>query len=186
MEQTIENTRIRLVKGDITDQKVDVVVNAANSSLMGGSGVDGAIHSRGGEAILSECKAIIAEIGSLDTGNAVITTAGDLPAKHVIHTVGPVYKDGYHGEYTSLEHAYVHSLELARDEGLRSIAFPSISTGAYRFPVEEAALVALNTFVRFCREFPDAFDEIRMVLFSDEDLETYSARFDEVIQTMLG
>lgn len=186
MEQTVEKTRIRLVQGDITEQDVDAVVNAANSSLMGGGGVDGAIHRVGGPAILEECKAIVAEIGSLETGKAVMTTGGNLVAKKVIHTVGPVYQDGYHGENTSLEHAYVHSLELARDNGLRTIAFPSISTGAYRFPVDEAALIALNTFVRFAREFPDALDEIRMVLWSNEDYAAFEERFREVVRTMLG
>ncbi len=187
MQHQIENTTIRLVQGDIVEQQVDAVVNAANSTLMGGGGVDGAIHRAGGPAILAACKEIIAEIEKLETGKAVITTGGELPAKFVIHTVGPVFKDGYHGEYTSLEHAYWHSLELARDEEeIRTVAFPSISTGAYRFPVEEAALVALNTFVRFAREFPDALDEIRLVTFSDDDSAAFRARFDEVIQTMLG
>lgn len=186
MEQKIENTMIRLVQGDITEQAVDAVVNAANSTLLGGGGVDGAIHRKGGPAILDECKAIVAEIGSLETGRAVITTAGNLPAKHVIHTVGPIYKDGYHGENTSLEHAYWRSMELARDQGLRSIAFPSISTGAYRFPIDEAALIALNGFVRFAREFPEAFDEIRMVTFSDTDYAAFAERFREVIRTMIG
>lgn len=186
MEKTIGTTKIRLMRGDITTQDVDAVVNAANSTLMGGGGVDGAIHRKGGPEILEQCKAIVAQIGSLATGNAVVTTGGNLPARHVIHTVGPIYRDGVHGENTSLERAYVHSLELARDEGLRTIAFPSISTGAYRFPIDEAALIALNTFVRFARENPEALDEIRMVLFSDGDYATFESRFAEVVETMLG
>ena len=186
METVIGQTVIRLVEGDITAQDVDVIVNAANSSLLGGGGVDGAIHRKGGPQILEECKAIVAQIGSLATGKAVITTAGELPAQRVIHTVGPIYQDGYHGENTSLEHAYVNSLRLAHDEGLRVIAFPSISTGAYRFPLDEAALIAFNTFVRFAREEPDAFDEIRFVAFGESDFDVLSARFKELIDTMLG
>ena len=186
MEKVVEKTTLRLVRGDITTQDVEVIVNAANSTLLGGGGVDGAIHRVGGPEILAECKKIVAEIGSLDTGRAVITTGGNLPAEHVIHTVGPVYKDGYHGENTALEHAYVRSLELARDEELRTIAFPSISTGAFGFPTDEAALIALNTFVRFIRENPDAFDEIRMVLFSEDDFDSYTDAFDEVARTMMG
>lgn len=186
METRVEQTVIRVVQGDITAQDVDVIVNAANSSLLGGGGVDGAIHRAGGPQILEECKAIVAEIGSLSTGRAVITSAGKMPARHVIHTVGPIYQDGYHGENTKLEQAYVHSLELARDEGLRTIAFPAISTGAYRFPFDEAALIALNAFVRFARENPDALDEIRMVLYSVDDFDSFKTRFSEVIDTMLG
>ncbi len=184
MEHTIENTTIRLIQGDITEQDVDAVVNAANSSLMGGGGVDGAIHRKGGAAILQECKEIIADIGRLEIGGAVITTGGNLPAKTVIHTVGPRYKDGSRGEEAALRNAYAHSLELARDEGLRTVAFPSISTGAYGFPIEDAAVIALNTLVGFVRENPGAFDEVRMVLFSDDDYAVYEERFEEVIETL--
>lgn len=186
METTIGSTKIRLVRGDITDQDVDGIVNAANNTLMGGGGVDGAIHRRGGPEILAECKALVAQSGQLPTGLAVVTTGGNLPARRVIHTVGPVYKGGYDGENTKLERAYQSSLQLAVDEGLRTLAFPSISTGAYRFPIDEASLVALNTMVRFCRENPDALDEIRVVLFSAEDMSAYETRFDELVQTMLG
>lgn len=186
MEMLIGQTKIRLVQGDITAQDVDAVVNAANSTLLGGGGVDGAIHRAGGPSILEECKAIVEEIGSLETGRAVVTTAGNLPAKRVIHTVGPIFQDGYHGENTALEFAYQRSLEVAKAEELRTIAFPAISTGAYRFPVDESALIALSTFVRFSQENPDALDEIRMVLFSDEDYATFEARLQEVIDTMIG
>lgn len=186
MQKTIENTTIRLIQGDITEQDVDAVVNAANSSLTGGGGVDGAIHRAGGPAIKEQCQEIIGDIDRLETGGAVITTGGRLPARHVIHTVGPRYKDGYHGENTALEHAYLHSLELADEEGLRTVAFPSISTGAYGFPIEEAALIALNTLVRYARQNPEAFDEIRMVLFDDDDHAIYEERFQELIETMLG
>lgn len=186
MEHTIGTTRIRLIQGDITTQDVDAIVNAANSQLAGGGGVDGAIHRAGGPEIAEECAEIIEEIGELETGRAVITSGGNLPADHVIHTVGPVYQDGYHGENVALEHAYWRSMELARDEGIRTIAFPSISTGAYRFPIDEAALIALHCFVRFSRENPDAFDEIRMVLFGDRDFAAFRRRFEELIKTMLG
>ena len=123
--------RIELVQGDITTQVVDAVVNAANTTLLGGGGVDGAIHRAGGPAILAACRAI----GGCATGDAVITTGGRLPARHVIHTVGPVYRDGRGGEADLLASAYRRSLEVASANHLRSIAFPSISTGAYRFPV---------------------------------------------------
>lgn len=186
MEHTVGTTTIRLVQGDLTKQEVDVIVNAANSQLAGGGGVDGAIHRVGGPTIAEECAEIIDDIGELETGRAVITSGGSLPASRVIHTVGPIYQDGYHGENVALEHAYWRSMELARNQGLRTIAFPSISTGAYRFPIDEAALIALNGFVRFAREFPDAFDEIRMVLFGEADFGAFQRRYAEVIRTMLG
>ena len=162
-----------LVKGDITRQSVDVVVNAANTSLLGGGGVDGAIHRRGGPAILEECKAIRAARGGCPTGHAVITTGGLLPAGRVIHTVGPVWNGGARGETGLLRGAYRRSLQLAAAEGLRTIAFPSISTGAYRFPLRAAADVALSTIAQHCRDNPQAHDEVRMVLFSSVDLQVY-------------
>ena len=186
MELKIKDTLVRLVKGDITEQTVDVIVNAANSSLMGGGGVDGAIHKAGGEAILAECKTIVSEIGSLEPGRSVITTGGALPAKNVIHTVGPKYLDGCHGEYVTLEHAYSRSLDLAAENELKTIAFPSISTGAYKFPIEEAAHVAFSTIVRHITVEEQPFTEIRMVLFSDEDLSTFEQVFTEGRDTMIG
>ena len=136
---------MKVVKGDITKIKVDAIVNAANSSLMGGGGVDGAIHRAGGPEILEECKKIIARQGSCKTGEAVITTAGKLPAKFVIHTVGPVWKGGQHGEKQKLADCYFNSLKLAKKYNLLSIAFPNISTGVYGFPKEEAAKIAVKT-----------------------------------------
>lgn len=186
MQVKLGETTLRLVKGDITQQEVDAVVNAANSSLLGGGGVDGAIHRAGGPAILAACKEVRAEQGECPTGEAVITTAGELPAQKVIHTVGPIWKDGVHGEMVLLERAYVNSLRLARENGLRTVAFPSISTGAFRFPTDRAALIALGTIVREVREYPSAYDEVRMVLFSDPDLRTYSAALAELEQTMMG
>ncbi|HEX6940653.1 MAG TPA: O-acetyl-ADP-ribose deacetylase [Longimicrobiales bacterium] len=172
---TIGTTRVVLVQGDITEQDTDAVVNAANSSLMGGGGVDGAIHRRGGPAILEACRAIrrTRYPDGLPTGEAVVTTAGDLPARRVIHTVGPVWRGGSRGEPEQLAAAYRNSLERAREEGLRTIAFPSISTGAYGYPTDRAAEVALRAVVDSIEAHPQAFDEIRFVLFSRADLETY-------------
>jgi O-acetyl-ADP-ribose deacetylase (regulator of RNase III) len=159
--------RIELVHGDITGESVDAIVNAANSTLLGGGGVDGAIHRAGGPAILAECRII----GGCATGDAVITTAGRLPARHVIHTVGPVY-GGKPRDADMLASAYRRSLEVASENGLRSVAFPSISTGAYGYPVDEAARVALATVLDYLAEHRD-IELVRFVLFSDSDLTTY-------------
>jgi len=126
--------RIKLVTGDITKLEVDAIVNAANTWLMGGGGVDGAIHRAGGPAILEECREIVARQGRCDTGEAVITSGGKLPAKYVIHTVGPVWQGGKNNESQLLENAYLHSLKLALKNGVETIAFPNISTGIYGFP----------------------------------------------------
>ena len=162
-------TRIEVVRGDITLQAVDAVVNAANSGLLGGGGVDGAIHRVGGPQILEECRAIRATSGRLPTGQAVITTAGRLPARFVIHTVGPVWGGGGAGERALLASAYRTSLELAAERGLRSVAFPSISTGAYGYPLQQAAAVAVRAARDFVRAHPSALDEVRHVLFSESD-----------------
>lgn len=175
MQRLIGKTVLSLVQGDITRQQVDVIVNAANSSLLGGGGVDGAIHRAGGPAILEECYMIRARQGGCATGEAVITTGGDLLARRVIHTVGPVWQGGGGGEAGLLRSAYRSSLALAAAEGLRRVAFPSISTGVYRFPVERAAAIAIETIEQHCLAHPDAHDEVRMVLFTAEDLETYAA-----------
>lgn len=176
-ELTVGPTKIRLVQGDITEQAVDAVVNAANSSLMGGGGVDGAIHRRGGGAILEECRRIRSEEypDGLPTGEAVATTAGRLPAGAVIHTVGPRWKGGGRGEKERLSSAYRRSLAVAAENGWRVVAFPSISTGVYGYPVDRAAGVALRTIRDVLGEREGAFDEIRMVLFSSRDLEVYRA-----------
>jgi O-acetyl-ADP-ribose deacetylase len=129
---------------DITKEITDAIVNAANSSLMGGGGVDGAIHRAGGPAILAECKQIVAEIGRLPAGKAVITTGGRLPARYVIHTVGPIYSGGKRGEAETLASCHRECIRLADDQGIKSLAFPAISTGAYGYPVKEAANVALS------------------------------------------
>lgn len=171
MKQILGSTTLEVVKGDITLQKVDGIVNAANSALAGGAGLDGAIHRAGGPEIMKECRKIA---GGCPTGQAVITTAGSLSAKLVIHTVGPVWNGGNSKEEELLASAYHRSLEVAQGEGLRSLAFPSISTGAYRFPLEKAAAIAWETLIQFCVEHPGAFDLIRLVAFSDQDQRTYA------------
>ena len=132
---------------DITQESTDAIVNAANSSLLGGGGVDGAIHRAGGPAILQECRVIVSEIGRLAAGNAVITTGGDLAAKHVIHTVGPVFRDGNHRENETLASCHYESIRVGDEHGLTSLSFPAISTGAFGYPVHEAAPVALSSTV---------------------------------------
>ena len=136
---------IEIIRGDITKQRVDAIVNAANSSLMGGGGVDGAIHRAGGAAILEECRKIISRQGSCPTGEAVITKGGNLPAKFVIHTVGPVWSGGKNNESEKLSNCYRNSLQLAIENNLETIAFPNISTGVYGYPKREAAQIAIKT-----------------------------------------
>lgn len=177
---TIGKTRLGLIQGDITKQATDAIVNAANSSLMGGGGVDGAIHRAGGSAILSECRQIVSRIGRLDAGKAVITTGGNLKAKHVIHTVGPVWYGGEHGEAELLASAYRESLKLAAERKLKSISFPSVSTGAYRYPVAEAAKVALETVIAFLRDGSTSLQEVFFVLYDSKTYQVYSARLAEM------
>ena len=171
MEMLIGKARLSLIQGDITRQATDAIVNAANSSLMGGGGVDGAIHRAGGPAILEECKKIRAERGPLPTGKAVLTTGGKLKARYVIHTVGPIWGGGTRGEPEFLSSAYRESLKLAAERSLKSISFPSISTGAYGYPVEEAAKVALTAVIAFLRE-ETPIQKVTFVLF---DSNTYAA-----------
>jgi O-acetyl-ADP-ribose deacetylase (regulator of RNase III) len=169
--QTIAGARLELVQGDITDQDTDAIVNAANTTLLGGGGVDGAIHRAGGPTILEECR----RLGGCATGDAKLTGGGRLRARRVIHAVGPVYRDGRHGEDVLLSSAYRRSLEVALEHGLRSVAFPSISTGAYRFPLAEAAAIALAAVARFLAEHPGQLDLVRFVLFGEADLRAYEA-----------
>ena len=173
-EAAFRHGRIVLVEGDITKQKADAIVNAANSSLMGGGGVDGAIHRAGGPEMLEECKLIVKRIGRLPPGRAVITTAGRLPARKVIHTVGPIWNGGGHKEAETLASCYRECLKLAKRHGLRTVAFPSISTGAYGYPMEEAAKVALGT-VRDFLENQEGVDKVIFILWRREAFETYSA-----------
>jgi O-acetyl-ADP-ribose deacetylase (regulator of RNase III) len=167
--------RIELVRGDITEQDTDAIVNAANTSLLGGGGVDGAIHRAGGPAILAECR----RHGGCATGDAKITTGGRLTARHVIHTVGPVYRDGTRGEPDLLASAYRRSLEVASENGLRRVAFPSISTGVYSYPVPDAARIALRTVADYLRAHED-IELVRFVLFSDADLFVYREAAREI------
>lgn len=165
--------KIDLVKSDITKIQVDAVVNAANSSLMGGGGVDGAIHRAGGPAILEGCKKIVARQGGCKTGEAVITTAGNLPAKFVIHTVGPVWKGGGRNERELLANCYKNSLQLAVDNGCKTVAFPNISTGVYGFPKDEAAKIAVQTTVDFLDK-STAMEKVIFVCFDEENFRLIS------------
>ena len=166
------STTLALVTGDITAQETGAIVNAANSSLLGGGGVDGAVHRAGGPQILEECKAIRARRGECPTGEAVITSGGRLKAKYVIHTVGPVWRGGRHDEDRLLADAYRNSLRLALEHGVRTIAFPSISTGAYGFPPERAAQIAVATVKDFTASHP-AFERVVFVVFNEDQRNIY-------------
>ncbi len=181
MEVIINNTKLSLIQGDITEQATDAIVNAANPSLMGGGGVDGAIHRAGGPAILEECKQIVAKQGRLPTGKAVITTGGNLKAKYVIHTVGPIWRGGSRNEAELLASAYHESLTVAAENKLASISFPSISTGAYGYPVAEAARIALRTVVSFLKEQATSIKEVVFVLFDSKTYESYCSALQEII-----
>lgn len=180
MQVSVGGTRLTLKTGDLTREQVDAIVNAANSSLMGGGGVDGAIHRAGGPAILEECKAIVARQGSLPPGEAVMTTGGKLPARYVIHTVGPVWHGGKQGEAEVLASAYRRSLELAVEKGLQTVAFPSISTGAYRYPLEQAARVALQAIADFLRP-GTGLQEVRLVLFDEHTYHAYQEALEKLL-----
>ena len=166
--------RVEVVQGDITRQRVDAIVNAANTTLLGGGGVDGAIHRAAGPDLLAECKTL----GGCPTGEARITRGYRLPAAYVIHTVGPVWNGGTRGEPELLRRCYTNTLRLAAERGVRSIAFPSISTGAYRFPIEAAARIAVGT-VRECLQEVTSVELVRFVCFSDRDLEVYGRELAE-------
>lgn len=183
IEYQIGKAKLCLVQGDITEMDTDAIVNAANPSLMGGGGVDGAIHRKGGPKILEECKRIRATEwpDGLPTGKAVITTGGNLKAKYVIHTVGPIWRVGKSGEPELLAEAYRNSLALAVLKGLKSIAFPSISTGAYGYPIQEACKVALKTVKEFL-EKEDKLEKVALVLYSKHDFEVYKKAVKEILQ----
>ena len=176
-EIRIGRTRITFIQGDITKQETGAIVNAANSSLMGGGGVDGAIHRAGGPEILEECEKIVNKCGPCPPGHSVITSGGKLRASYVVHTVGPVWHGGGRKEPKILASAYRKSLETARNMGVNSLSFPSISTGAYAYPVDKAARVAIRAVADFVREEP--FGEVRFVLFSESDFHTYKAAAEE-------
>lgn len=167
--------RVELTQGDITKVSADAIVNAANSSLLGGGGVDGAIHRAGGPAILEECR----RHGGCETGEAKATTAGDLPARWVIHTVGPVWQGGDGGEDELLASCHRRSLQVAADLGASTVAFPAISTGVYRFPVDRAARIAVRTTADELERHED-IEQVTFVLFSDDHLTAFRQALDEI------
>ncbi|NCO34188.1 MAG: O-acetyl-ADP-ribose deacetylase [Armatimonadetes bacterium CG2_30_59_28] len=175
MQITINQSLLTLLEGDITEQDTDAIVNAANKSLLGGGGVDGAIHRAGGPAILEECR----KLGGCETGDAKITGGGNMKAAHVIHTVGPVYGGGHHDEAMKLASCYRRSLEVASENGIRSIAFPSISTGAYRYPIDEAARMALAAVIEYLNSHTD-ITEVRFVLFGGNAFSAYCKALREM------
>ncbi|MCP3763341.1 O-acetyl-ADP-ribose deacetylase [Domibacillus sp. A3M-37] len=183
MKTKINENTLELVVGDITEQETDAIVNAANGSLLGGGGVDGAIHHAAGRAMLDECKKIRMEKlngEELPAGEAVITKGHDLPADYVIHTVGPVWNDGSDGEEGKLAGCYRNALHLAVENGVTSISFPSISTGVYRFPIEKASVVALQAVVDFLEKH--SFGYVAFTLFSDHDYRIYEAAMNRILQ----
>ena len=173
VRKQIGSSAIELVHGDITQQDTDAIVNAANRTLLGGGGVDGAIHRAGGPAILEECR----KLGGCETGDARITTAGRLKAKWVVHTVGPVYRDGKHGEPELLASCHRRSLEVALENGAKSVAFPAISCGLYGYPLAEAANIALKTAAEFLRAHAD-IELVRIVLFDRRTFDAFSAALE--------
>jgi len=177
MKVKIGEARLELVEGDITQQEVDAIVNAANTSLLGGGGVDGAIHRAGGPKILEECR----QIGGCPTGEARLTTGGNLKARYVIHTVGPIYRGGGHREAELLTSCYRETLKLAFSRGLTSVAFPSISTGAYGYPLAEAAQVALTTVLNYLSQHPE-IKLVRFVLFGKPAYEAYQKILRELLR----
>jgi O-acetyl-ADP-ribose deacetylase (regulator of RNase III) len=166
---------IEIIKGDITKTHCDAIINAANTSLLGGGGVDGAIHRNGGAKILEECRKIIAKQGGCKTGEAVITTAGNLPAKFVIHTVGPVWNGGSNNEIEKLSNCYINSLKLANENGCKTIAFPNISTGIYKFPKDLAAQVAKKIVQDYLQETD--IEKVMFVCFDEENFNLYQDIF---------
>ena len=179
-EVTINQVKLHIIQGDITQQGTDAIVNAANPSLMGGGGVDGAIHRAVGPAILDECKQIVARQGRLPTGKAVMTTGGNLTAKYVIHTVGPIWHGGNKGEPELLASAYQESLKLAAENNLNSISFPSISTGAYGYPVNQASKLAINAAITFLSHSTTSLREVVFVLFDSQTFGAYSSALRDI------
>jgi O-acetyl-ADP-ribose deacetylase (regulator of RNase III) len=173
MRINIGEVRLELVRGDITQEATDAIVNAANSSLLGGGGVDGAIHRAGGPAILEECQRIRSQRGPLPPGEAVLTTGGALQARHVIHTVGPVWRGGREGEAMVLRRCYQSCLQLAREQRLHSLSFPSVSTGAFGYPVDAAAMVALGTVSEEVARDSAGLSLVRFVLFDQTTFDAY-------------
>jgi len=176
MEAKINNSTLALAEGDITTESTDAIVNAANARLAGGAGVDGAIHRAGGPSIMEECR----KLGGCPTGQAVITPGGNLKAKYVIHTVGPVYQGGNKGEAELLKSAHLESLKLASARKLKSIAFPAISTGVYGYPINEAAQIALKTAISYLKEHSD-IELVRFVLFGRKTYDIFADELKKLI-----
>ena len=172
-----KDVKLEIVQGDITKIVVDAVVNAANNTLLGGGGVDGAIHRAGGPIILEQCK----KIGGCPTGEARITTAGNMPSKYVIHTVGPVYRGGLRDEDKLLYNSYYNSLKLAREYNLKTIAFPSISTGVYGYPKDEASKIALKAVIDFINKQGKGMEKIIFVLYGRDNYILYEKMLDEIM-----
>jgi O-acetyl-ADP-ribose deacetylase (regulator of RNase III) len=181
----VGNSTLEIVLNDITEMSTDAIVNAANSSLLGGGGVDGAIHRKGGKTILEECKNIrlLKYPNGLPTGDAIITSAGNLKAKFIIHTVGPIWKGGMFKEKEFLKKAYESSLELASKKRLNSISFPSISTGTYNYPTKEASLVALKTIINFLQK-KSINIKVFFVLYSERTFKIYLNTANNIIEKM--
>ena len=176
MEVKIGKSTLAIVEGDITKEETEAIVNAANSGLRGGGGVDGAIHRAGGPSILEECR----KIGHCPTGQAVITSGGNLLAKYVIHTVGPVWSGGNRNEAGLLKSAYLESLKIASKKGLKSVSFPAISTGAYGYPLSEAARIALKTAIEYLKEHQE-IELVRFVLFGKPMLDVFAEQLKKLI-----
>lgn len=174
----LKMNRVIVLKADITKVVADAIVNAANTSLLGGGGVDGAIHRAGGPKILEECIAIRNRQGGCAVGDAVITSGGNLPARFVIHTVGPVWNGGKSDEETLLANAYRNSLQIAVGNGIETLAFPNISTGIYRFPKQRAAEIAVYTVKEFLKQ-NDTIQSVQFVCFDDENYELYKMLLNE-------
>ncbi len=181
VEVEVAGRKLVLKRGDITEEAVDAIVNSANPELTPGGGVSGAIHRAGGREVTEEAARIRRERGRLKTGEAVITAGGKLPAKWVIHTVGPVWHGGTKGEPELLAKAYRSCLELAKERGFKTIAFPSISTGVYGYPIDQAAEIALRTVKAFLEGDPGPLQEVRFVLFSAGDFEAYRAAWERIV-----
>ncbi|HSD94592.1 MAG TPA: O-acetyl-ADP-ribose deacetylase [Syntrophales bacterium] len=176
MDVRIGTSTLSIVEGDITREETDAIVNAANSGLRGGGGVDGAIHRAGGPAIMEECR----KIGYCPTGQAVITNGGNLKARYVIHTVGPVWSGGSRNEAELLKSAYLESLKIASKKGLKSVSFPAISTGAYGYPLDEAARIALKTAIDYLKEHEE-IELVRFVLFGKPMLDVFAEQLKKLI-----
>ncbi len=165
--------QLQLLKGDITQISVDAIVNAANSQLAGGGGVDGAIHQAGGPEIMRELDEIRSEIGRCPTGSAVATGAGNLPAKYVFHAVGPIYRNGQAGEAELLASCYSTALDMAAERDVKTISFPSISTGVYGYPLDAAAAIAVQTVAGWLREHTSSIHAVKLIQFSEGDHQAY-------------